>query len=504
MQRLSFILAFVIVPLSLLSQVLPREGSRLNYRIVGFSFPAVGGINTYRVEIAKGNYSSAEAFEKNVIFSPVAWENRLVAEVPVFGADYTWRVVCNGRVNGVKKSPLYHFSTIMNPRVDTTKTRLTILQGSDINKDDYVAIEGGGVIYDMKGNPVWCIADSGGLGNNVSDIKFTPQGTITFMIDQAGYDIDYNGKLLWHTPSSDSVNGSAGPDYYHHEFTRLANGHYMILGMEYLFFKKIVTKDSTYFTTTIDKITHTKFNGGARVKNRARFGILIELDEAGNVVWSWKSSQYLLSSDYMNYWPADTNLRYDPHDNAFYFDEKNHAIYLSYRELSRIVKIDYPSGKVLNAYGEIFRAGIPSTGNGLFCNQHNIMLAREGDLYLFNNNICEGANALPSVLIMKPMGSTDGLEKVWEYKYPSDERKSGGFPSGGTAIELPDHSMFICLASDYPKLLIVGKDKKVSWSAIPELYDPVTKKWDVPKRTYRANIIDRKGLERMIWAAGKN
>ena len=516
MQKILVFLIFIVAPLQVMSQVIPREGSVLNYRLIGFTFPVDAGANHYQIEIARGNYNSSDSFKNNIILSPVSKSNKTVIEVPDFGKNYTWRIVYSGRHKTKSQSALYHFSIATNGRVDTTKMRINILHPAEAHRDDYVFVEGSGTIYDMKGNPVWCLPDSYGPADKAQDIKFTSQGTITFMIDQTGYEINYDGKLLWQTPLQDGVSGDTGSDYYHHEFTRLSNGHYMVLGTQFVWYKRNTVKDSGYYNVTTDITKHTKYNGGFGMKNRGRFGVIVEFDEKGNVVWSWKTLDYLQASDCVNYWPKDTSLRYEPHENAFYFDEKNHAVYLCYRQLSRIIKIDYPSGKVVGAYGEIFTPGSSVTGNALFCNQHSIRRSQDGYLYLFNNNICSGMGSLPSIVMMKePADAGSGLpatpvvpERVWEYKCtadgPADDKYvGGGFPSGGVGIELADRSMFICMATDYPKLLIVNRDKEILWSALPEKYDVNDKRWRGIKKTYRANIISRTDLEQLIWNAAK-
>lgn len=509
MQKLFFLLVFITVSIQLRSQILPKDNSCLNYRIVGFSFPADNGSKSYQIEIAAGRYKTEDSFEKNIILSPVSKTNRLIAEVPAFGSYYTWRVVYEHKKSGKQKSALYHFSTVLNKQVDTTKRRLNIQYPAETYKDAYVGIDGCGVIYDMMGNPIWFMPDSAGSNNNIADMQFTPQGTITYLVDQTGYEINYNGERLWKTPSYDV---DTGTQFYHHEFTRLANGHYMILGTEFVWYNKIKTKDSSYFITIPDTTKHNKYTGAVGsgfseapgAKNRGRYGTIIEMDENGKIVWYWKSAKYLLASDYVNFWPRDISQRYEPHENAFWFDEKNKVIYLSYRNLSRIIKINYPSGKILNTYGEIYKQDSLPKGNKLFCNQHSIRRSKDGYIYLFNNNYCQRADGHPSVMIMRePVSEKDTLETIWEYNCATDGY-TRGFYSGGIGIELPDRSMFICLGSDYAKLLIVNRDKKTLWSALPETYSTDRKKWEPSGKIYRAGIISRKELEHMIWNTGKD
>jgi len=499
------ILSFFIIRSTLSAQIMPWEGGIINYRIIGFSFPPEKNIAGYKIEIAPGNYNAEDSFRRNITVTENGNTNKIIAEVPRFGEQYTWQVTYTGANARVTKSKLHHFSTLMDEYVDTSKMRLRILQPAIAHKDDYVMAENGGVIYDMQGSPVWCISDSCGLGGKGKDIKFTPQGSITFILGETGIDIDYNSHILWSTPGHDSVCGYPGPDLYHNDFSRLANGHYMVLGMEYFFCHTIYTKDSVYIAATPDRSKHSKKNGGDIVRpGRGRFAILIELDENRNVVWSWKSSDYLLASDYVNYMPKDTNQKFEPHDNGFYYDEKNQVIYLSFRNLNRIIKIDRASGKVLNAYGEVFKRGVQQQLSGPFDYQHSIGRTTDGYLYTFSNNHWLDSRTAPTVVMMKePETENDTLKKVWEYPLSTPEYTAPmDYSYGGNVVALADSSMFVCMGSHYPKMLILNRDKQILWSAVPEKYNKDTNKWEIHEMLYRGNIISRESLERMIWAAG--
>jgi hypothetical protein len=497
MPRMLIIVFCFIIPLQLSSQILPIENSKLNYRLIGFSFPVDPNAIKYTIEIAAGAYDVAGAFAKNISLSVDSKTNRLIAEVPSFGKQYTWRIVYTDKKKVSRESALYHFSTMMNPHVDTGKLRLRILlPAAPQYKDDYVAVDGGGVVYDMKGRPVWFIPDTNGFGGNVACLQFTPQGTITF-IYRSAYEINYNGDILWQTPHKGIINGdTVHGEYYHHEFTKLANGHFMALVMQMLLCKTVSVKDSNYLIISKDK-DKTEANG----YKLGRFGALVEYDEKGNAVWSWESSKYLPGADFAYFNPTDTNTKYDAHENAFYFDERNKVIYLGFRNLNRIIKIAYPAGKVLGTYGENFKPGAKHAGegDGLFCNQHSIGRTQDGYLYYFNNNSCRN-NEVPSVVMLQePVSLTDTLKKVWEYSCPV-EGDYKNFVSGGNATELPDRSLFVNMGSKYSKLLIVNRDKKILWSALPEKYEAVEQRW-LPMHEYRATIISREEMERLIWGA---
>ncbi len=269
---------------------------------------------------------------------------------------------------------------------------------------------------------------------------------------------------------------------------------------------------------------------------KTSFGTIIEYDEKGNVVWSWKSSKYFTESDLKYYNPPYRVHAVDVHENSFFFDEKENVIYISFKNIARILKIQYPDGNVLNAYGEIYKPDAFEKGNGLFCDQHSCRRSEQGYLYLFNNNSCNEGKQLPKVVMMQePVNKNDSLKIIWEYECSLDgldtswqsemkERKQkmfekqrqkladikqpmwpGGMPqnshttSGGNVIELPDHSLFVCMNSQYGKMFIIDQDKKNLWSAIAEKWRQNEKKWLAIPQQYRASIISRKELEQLIW-----
>ena len=69
---------------------------------------------------------------------------------------------------------------------------------------------------------------------------------------------------------------------------------------------------------------------------------------------------------------------------------------------------------------------------------------------------------------------------------------------GGNVKELMDNSLFINMGSKYSELLIVDRSKKELWSGLPERYIETEQRW-VPIYEYRANIINREELEKLIW-----
>jgi hypothetical protein len=530
MYRYVLLLFLFYNPYYLESQVFPKEDSHLNFRIIGFSFPVEMKTGIYTLEIAKGHFNDTALFKKNIIKSIVCTTNREITEVPSFGSDYTWRVTCTHR-RKKNISGLHHFSAKMSSRVDTTALRLRILKNAEQYKDAYVFIDVAGVLYDMNGRPVWFLPDIGSkvtVNSLIKDIKVTPQGTLTFMTvaltDNAICEISFDGTLLWKGPNTGEVSG-IGNEYYHHEFTRLSNGHYMVIGNQ-----EVLWKLTNYIGDSSVKLNRRQRSDVVRdtgnvYHQKLEFGTIIEYDEKGNVVWSWKSADYFKNSDLAHQIGANGKFEInDPHANSFYFDEQNKIIYISYRNISRILKLKYPEGIVMADYGTKYTAGPQQTTIDMFCGQHCVKRSKDGYLYLFNNNSLTPGN-LPKIEILEePSSETDTLKKVWEYQCTPEDmgdsdrddfqqfghaknmsQKANGsnaelpFSSGGNVTELPGQSIFASLSTPYSGVFIVNKDKKILWRSGFEIYDRRTKNW-TGKSMYRASIItDPKDLERLIW-----
>ena len=477
------------------TQVLPKEGGRLNYRVIGFFFPEMRG-NKYTLEIAIGNFSTEALFTQNVIYSEAVDTNRVIATVPAFGKAYTWRVVYTNREQKKTNGILHHFSTMTTAYMDTTINRLRVMKQAEKYEDAYVLLDGTNTMYDMKGSLVWFlpVADSPINKRMCSDIKLTPQGTITFMCAAGAYEADYNGHILWQ-----SIEDKTGK--IHHEFTRLANGHYMGIGTEQVYWKLPFAKDSTAHSAADSE----------RFYLSVMFGRIVELDKNSKITWQWKSSGYAKKSDLtLQKGMSRTNFYTHMHDNSFYFDEKRSVIYLSLRNINRVVKINYHTGTSLCTYGTIYKPGIRELSNDLFCGQHSCKATMGGDLYLYNNNTCE--MGLPTIVLLKaPAGADSKAEKIWEYQCRIDDTTGIAtlppyiFSSGGNVMELPDQSMFVSMSEPYTKLFIVSREKQELWSAVIEKYDSEKKKWTPNLMLYRASIIsNRKDLERLIWNCEKD
>ena len=482
-------LILLLIPLQLLSQIFPKEGGVLNYRLIGFRFNSPQIPNSCTVEIASGYLDSDSSFSRNIIKSERTEKNKLIIEVPSFDTSYTWRVIYNG--SNPTRSKLFHFRTGSILDIDTNINRLRILKKAEKYKDAYFFVDENKALYDMNGRPVWYLPNSGSKNAAVRDLKISPQGSITYEIDEIGvFEINYNGEKIWKGPNNGAVSGDS-IEHYHHEFTRLKNGHYMALAQEIANIRRTDNIDTTLLVIPLSKIKPGEIDN---VYMRQPMGTLIEYDQNGKVIWSWKSSDHFNGTTFLLRKTNNGFVQMHAHENSFFFDEQTSSVYLSFRNLDRIIKIKYPEGNIIAIYGESDK-----TGKGFFCGQHSLGKTTDGFLFLYNNNVCNKSELSSIELLKEPATPDDTMKKVWEYECGSEIINANGYPSGGSVSELPDQSFFVSMAYPESRIFIINYNTDILWCARAERKNLVSKQW-APVLNYKASLItDRKTLENLIW-----
>jgi hypothetical protein len=475
------------------AQLWPAEQRSLNYRLVPFGC-ADKGKGTYKFEVAIGTAATEEEFKRSVCRTSEVTTSRTIIELPAWGTAYTWRVTyIKPKANPVA-GPFIHFSTKMHSVVDTASCRLRVLQNTG-KFDGFIFMDRNYTLYNAAGEPLWFLPPidtlSGQL-SNIRDLKMTDAGTITFLLNDWPYETDYNGRVLWKGVHEGVVSGDTD-EHYHHEVTRMRNGHYMVLGNEMLRWRK------ERLPADITDPKEIK-----SYEERIRFGTIIEYDRWGNTKWQWKSSPYYYDSPM--YYKQKIGRLTDIHQNAFFFDEQRNAIYISFKNISQLMKINYPEGKVQFVLGS--KGGTPRghDGTSMFCHQHSCRLTRDGYIYLYNNNICNRGAAPTIMMIREPAHKQDTAEKIWEYTCPIlpgqefPDRKPF-FTNGGSILERPDGSFFVSMCAPYANVFIVNRNKQLLYSALPEGRLPDSTTWE-PITQYRASIVNTQAeLNKLVMSA---
>lgn len=478
-------------------QIRPVENDTLNYRMIGFLIPVVPGVDNNIIEIARGRINNNYDFDKNIIMTHKDSGHHFILTLPEFGQDYTWRISYSSKKKPTKEKPaLHHFTVGKNAFLDTARYRYKIVDKAAAYRDLLVFMDNSRTLIDLDGNAYWYLPETPGLVDSTSivrDLKLSPHGTITFVTGKKAYEIDFDGNVLWKGPDDGQVSRDTA-EFYHHELTRLRNGNYMVLGNEYITRRIPNIKDPSIYNNEWNVVTRD----GEYFKT-IECGTVIEYDTAGKVVWSWRSSDYLTDADYFSRTMPNGTLNTVTHLNGFYFDENN-TIHVSFRDLNRIVQIDYPSGKVLKEYGESYkpeRAGKASP----FFGQHTCRVDKTGRLLLYNNNFVNGARAasnstsVSSIMILTPQAIGGDNEVAWEFPCNIDTLAKPCNPTGGGVEQLNDGSFLVCMGV-VNRCFIVTSSKKVTWNMLAE-----KKQGDgswIPFESYRAAPASKSTIYQLI------
>ncbi|MCB0697634.1 MAG: aryl-sulfate sulfotransferase [Chitinophagaceae bacterium] len=486
------------------SQVLPKDNDTLNYRLVGFQVPENKNATAYQLEVYEFLAQDDGNVEK-LVLKKTYERNRIIETVPQFGKSYKWQVKYLKNSQVIGSSGFHYFSTGYSETVDTSKYRLKVLENKVKDPDIYLVLDFISVIYDLDGNPLWYLPNIPVVADKniqMRDLKPTADGTFTAVSGQGAHEFDYNGKILW-TAANDGTVSGAQNESYHHEFTKLSNGHFMVCGQEPLLKKVPGFVDTAMLNTA--RVEWHDDEECYYVNLKAE--TLIEYDSNGRVVWYWKSSEHCSDKDFFRQGANKmTKINTDMHMNAFEFDEKEKVIYISFKNTNQIVKIEYPSGKIIESYG-INSDKKQDNPDTLFYGQHCIRKTKDGRLYLFNNNSRvlnmnrdedHGENTSISYITMLKENpeKRSGIEKIWEFPCNIDTFAMWAGGAGGSVTML-DNGDILASMGAASRVFIVTPDKKVLWNGIPQVSDPGNN-WHLLGQ-YRTSYITKKDLNKFIY-----
>ncbi len=484
---------------SLVAQVFPHDGDALHYRLIGFSFPKQEKATRYTLEIFEYHTEKDGSTETKKLLEKTDTINRIIATVPSFDKKYMWRVKYLKKNRVIHTTRYYYFSTKPNPFSDTSVTRVVILDSASLYKDMLVFFDNTRTLYDMNGQAVWFLPEIAGATNNqitgIRDLKMTGEGTITFLTDNNVFEIDYHGNVLWRGPNDGTVSGDS-IERYHHQFDKLPDGHYMAAGISFA-----MRKIPDYVDTNVYKGRNTEIRNDGPY-TLINCGTLIEYDSTGKVVWSWNTCDHLADADIFT--PGgDNQIHPATHMNGFWLDKEKGIVYTSHRNISRIIKAEYPSGKTIAHYGEDYTHDGRILGDGLFYSQHNCRLGKDGNLYLFNNNVRlrsakgEDHTGVSTVLILKePENRQQQPEKVWKFACNIDAQAKPLSVGGGGVQELSGGELLVCMGASH-RNFIVTRDKKIAWNVLSEIKTQEGA-W-MPSGGYRVSAVEAKDIRKLLF-----
>ena len=180
---------------------------------------------------------------------------------------------------------------------------------------------------------------------------------------------------------------------------------------------------------------------------------------------------------------AYISLHYDwTHVNAVIFDDEESALYISTRHLSRITKIDYPSGDIIWNMGHQMSSNDVDMGTDLgFSFQHSLQKLDNGNILTFDNgNLSPEFRGTDEPISRAIEISIDDTEAslVWSYELAPD---LFGFASGN-AQKLDNGNVLLTTVGGGGRSLEVDMEGNIVWEGLYNLSLP-------DGAVYRANRI---------------
>ena len=455
------ILLFTIISISSVfgGLIHPPDGSELSYIHVMFRWGTENNAISYEFEL-----SNSEDFSSVLINDSVTDTIYLIKEFIDWQSTYFWRVKAVGN-NWISTNSFSTGSTISN--VSTT------LHDENNYSEGYTifgTIDGYySAIIDKDGDEIWNSGNDSIIYYNFLDdgqffgARYSPNNTYQYI----GSKFSLTGGIKWREPNDEFV---------HHEFMQLPWGDYMGIAHE--------TQLGPIHATGNIKILYQIQCGCDVDENEWPWWgdrLVIWDKNSKEIKWTWSSFDYFSMDDYdVGLWntppPAPPDNHFDwTHVNAFAFETgdncipQDSCIYISTRNLSRISKIDYPSGEIIWNMGHNFEYGSHDVtfGHDLgFSRQHSISLTNEGNFLILDNGNYSveywGANsATTRALEIDVNASTQNADIVWEYILPSELYS----PDAGNVQQLSNGNYLITISKSPGTSLEVTPDNEIVWEA---------------------------------------
>jgi hypothetical protein len=313
------------------------------------------------------------------------------------------------------------------------------------------------IVFDKNGKEIWNDYNKNFIMNHINEYGQISGCSFNNFPNNTGSVMNYNNQYQWQGPDDIYIDV--------HEVKSISNGNYMGFVWEYEE-GPIPIGDWTNLYRGLG------YAADGETIEFPWFGqAIVEWDENNNEIWRWNPFDHFSMDDYDLYggtwWNAYFDGQFDwMHSNAFYFDEQESVIYFSSRHLSRITKIDYPSGDI------IWMIGMPSeynTGDNHICTelgftwQHNVNLLDNGNITLFDNGNLSGLFGEDETTRALEFRVIDNsyCEMIWEYTLPN--YLFG--PWMGSVQTLPNGNKLINTVGSGGHALEVTPDQQLIWDA---------------------------------------
>jgi len=442
------------------AEVIPKDSSQLHYKNIYFEENFKKGAVQYQLQIFK---DEASLKKDSALLTMVSNLPSFRSDQLNWGTAYHWRINALNKKNKIVERGKTHYFKIL-PSVNSdffSDLKLDIKTNKkEKHSGGYILIDYLRGIYTREGKPLWILPNIAGYiqnGTQIRDLEFTPDKTITFLADNKPVEIDLECNILWTLPTLYVINNDT--IFFHHDFKKTKEGTYFMLGNKPVYRKMLVE-----YTDTLKKLNRDVIikNGQAYIKTEVP--VLLEVNKKGEVLWYWDSSDYIQDVD-LNYKKTPIGFPIaQPHANALGVNDENTKVYLGFRDLSRVIKIDKSTKKVELSYGEKYPSGDAKFANNIFKQQHDARVTNHNSIFILNNNGARKNDAPSAIIELKDNVQIGDSVLLWKFNLDFDTLTNGRSNSGGNVTELPNSNILLC-AGQLNRIFEVTRAKEVVWDA---------------------------------------
>lgn len=440
------------------AQVLPKDNEILNYNQIMFDCNPTKNATLYKFILSEDNYGlEKEIFPEKktqIIFDST--QATLIKNLK-FGKAYKWKVESFDNNKLIETSAIHTFSLMYNDYGSEQKFNLIQTYNDKTKYQD-------GIIWcdlyhcaiDRLGSVVWqfpLINKGLEKGRALRDLHMYPNGNLTFITDTNIYYISKDLEVLW-SLKDDTSKVKPHMANYHHSYKRLNNGNFIVLRAKSYFFKP-ENNDTTKAVRFDDDF-------------------VVEYNTKGEEVWRWVTSEHFDLTLIKELAKIKKTTSVSIHLNSLSIDETGKYVYLGFRDLSRVLKIEKKTKKIVAQYGEKltpFDSLICETH--LFRRQHDVRILPNNELTLFNNNEIGPQNISSALRLKIPENKHDTLKPIWEFKLDFDTLTNGKAARLGSVELLANGNYLICTGEN-GRILEVTSQKIPVWDF--RMYEKITLK----------------------------
>jgi len=386
------ILRLLLLSFILCQDFIPNNNSTLNYTQIFFKWPQITNCHSYQLYF--NNQAEYETNNNSIIIDNFEWNS--MYSWSVCGLDESNNIIdCYENMNfNITQLPANYPENVNILEFNESQylPGVTLL--------DYESL-GFSVVLDQSANPIWVANNSNFNNSKIWATQFLSNGNIVGFGPGIGYELNLDSDIVFQTDESFGV---------HHQFYKTNNNTYFFIDTEIQYHPcPIECPDEL---PSIIPWQGDKF---------------IEIDESGNVLWEWSTFDYLTLNEYdpywvdqyVNQWNFGGSPEFDwTHSNSVYFDEEDEIVYVSIRNLSRIVAIDYNTKEILWHIGDSnFMEEVFFDDNFNFSHQHSVQITNDKNIIFFDNGRFNQPEQSRCVEI-EVDDSYQNATLIWEYVLP--------------------------------------------------------------------------------------